>query len=185
MTILDTAREISLPGIVIGQVHIDPSKLSTRMKSMVKKMLRQGYTEGGWASKSKQLAEKVAQGSGIRLVGRSTRGFTAPHRGTYSPEIAEKVVALLDADEALCLMDNPDGTERYRDYSKRGYEGSRLRIRKDVTPFGRWVSMHNPELAAQCCELFASTRTPAMLEAVEKMCDRIDNNELIETTINV
>jgi len=185
MSAFDTARELRMPGVVIERVVIDFGIVGTRMKNMVKKMLRQGYTEGGWSSQSKQLAQKLAEQYELMLVERSSRGFTVPLRSTYSAEVAEKVIELIDADEALILMDSPDHNNNYRAYIKGRYNGARARIRGDVTPYGRWVPMHNPELSAQCCALFELSRTPAIREAAEKVCDMLDRSERVEVTINV
>lgn len=182
MSAFDTARELRMPGIVIERAYLDPRQLSTRMKNAIKKMLRRGYTEGGWGSKSKQVAQKLAESHGLMLVGRNGRGFSVPNRSTYTDEAAAKVLALIDADEALYYM-TTDSNENHRNYMKARYNGAREIVRANHAGYGRWVSMDSAELSAQCCEIFASMRTPQMIEKIEAMCDRIDAGEPIDIVV--
>lgn len=187
MSSFDTARDFRLPGVVVERVYIDPEQLSTRMRNMVKKMLRQGYTEGGWTSKSKQLARKIAEAQDLMLVSRSLHGFVAPNRNLYSDEVATKVVELLDADRALFFMEMgaAGGNDNYRRSIEARYEGSRHKVLNDTPLYSRWVNVSNTDLCDQCCEAFASMRTPQLVEAAEKACGMIDRGEPIPITISM
>jgi hypothetical protein len=59
-TLFEEARKLHLPGIVV-RAHIDPSRISPRIKSMAQKMLRAGVLTGGWQSQAKRLAVAVIE----------------------------------------------------------------------------------------------------------------------------
>ena len=178
----DEPEGASVATACAATVWVVSNGLSTRMKNMIKKMLRQGYTDGNWGSKSKQVAQKLAESHGLMLVERATRGFSVPDRKTYTDEAAAKVLALIDADEALYYMAT-SSNEHHRNYMKARYNGAREIVRANHAGYGRWVSMDSAELSAQCCEVFASMRTPQMIEKAEAMCDRIDAGEPIDIVV--
>lgn len=184
MSAFDTARDLRLPGVVLTRAFVDPARMSTRMKNLVKKMIRQGHTEGGWNSKAKQLAQKLAECYGLVVVSRNLHGFSVPDRRLYSDEIATRVVELIDADRALYLMDMGDCNPVYRASVEDRYTGARAKV-LEQTPeyYGRWVSIQSAQLCAQCCDLFATSRSPEVIEAAEKMCERIDNGDHIDISI--
>ena len=186
MSAFDTARDLRLPGLVIGQAHIDPSHLGVRMKKMVMTMIRKGVYEGGWSSKSRQLAHKLVEGTDIRMVAAHSRGFYAPKRHTYSDEVAEQVCKLIDADEAIELMSDAQGRAP-KGYQESIMERAREKHReaRDVIwgnvsgVHSRWCWVYSSEISKQITEIFASTRQPAEMEAAERLCDKLNNNELI------
>lgn len=185
MSSFDTARDVRLPGVVIESAYIDTSRLSTRMKNMVKHTLRIGYTEGGWNSKSRQLAKKIADARGLSMVDRSPYGFLPPPRKLYSDDVAAQVRELLDADKALYLVEMADYSESYKHTIRDRYAlaDAELRIHTGLEP--RWISVRNPDLCAQMCSVFAAQRTPYLIEQAEKTCDMIDRGEPIAITISM
>ena len=192
MSSFDTARDVRIPGLVLGEVFIDPKLLSVRMKNMVKEMLRSGRLKGGWSSKSKQLAKKLVEGTDIMVVDASSRGVRIPDRHTYSDAIAEEVCALIDADEALELMDdnhrhrNQTHLEGITARTREQHNTSRYVVHNKASNHGhRWCYMFSAELAQQICTLFAATRSPAQIEAAEKLCDMLDNNTPIPVTLSM
>lgn len=191
MSAFDTARDIRLPGVVVESVYFDPKLLSTRMKNAVKKMLREGKAAASWSSKSKALALKLAEACDLRVVGVTHWGFHAPPRNTYGTDQVEEIMRLIDADEAMELMQD---AQQYGTGDQRSaYVQKRTRERHDrnrdvirnYTEY-RWIAPSaNREFMHQMIGIFASTRTAAELEKVEKVCDKIDNGERIAITISM
>lgn len=190
MSAFDTARDVRLPGIVIDRVYIDPKQLTTRMKNAVKKMLREGKAHGGWGSKSKALAMKLSKCHDLSLVHSTGWGFYAPQRQTYDDEQVKQILHLIDADEAIELMQDA------RDYGgndqRTQYVQARTRERharnRDIiqgnTSF-RWMAPSgNKEFMYQIIDIFANGRSAALREKAEKMCGMIDNNEPIPITLS-
>lgn len=188
MSSFDTARDLRLPGIKIERVYIDPSKLTTRMKNSVKAMIRSGVLKGGWNSKAKQLAQKLAEGSDVLVLSTSGRGFYAPDRHTYSDAVAEEICGLVDADEALELMEDTRAHQGspYMDAvtrrTRERHEETRRVVR--LRTYGRWCWMYSDELTAQVAQVFATTRSPKQIKAAEKLCDTLDRNEPIPITLS-
>ena len=190
MSSFTTARDIRLPGVVIGEVYIDPKQLSSRMKNMIKTMLRSGILKGGWFSQSKQLAKKIAEGTDVLLVSVNSRGLHIPALGTYGNAAADEVCALLDADEALELMNDSqtysaDTLERVSERTREQHNMARALVRGAHTYPHAWASMFSPELTQQVAEVFVSARTPAQIEAAEKLCDMIDDGTPIPITLSM
>lgn len=189
MSSFDTARDLRIPGIVIGAVFIDPKQLSTRMKNLTKAMLRSGVLEGGWSSKSKQLAKKIAEGTNVMLVDVNSRGLRIPERHTYDDATADEVCALFDADEALELMDdnnvhrNQSHLKSITDRTRERHDGARAVVRGPHV--NRWRYVFSAELAQQIGAVFTSARSPAQIEAAEKLCDMLDDNTPIPITLSM
>jgi hypothetical protein len=188
MSAFDTARDIRLPGVVIERVYIDPKLLTTRMKNAVKKMLREGRAHGSWSSKSKALAMKLAECNDVMVVGSTGWGFSAPPRHTYGDDTIAEVLALIDADEALELIDDAQHypaphlhnvQKRTRDKHERNREIIRI-----ATPH-RWMGRgHSKEIMFQMIDVFTKTRSQHLIERAEKVCAMLDNNEPIEISIS-
>ena len=192
MSAFDTARDLRIPGVVISQVHIDTGQLSVRMKNMVKDMLRKGIVSGGWSSKARQVAEKLAEGRGIRLVVAREHGFFAPHRALYDPDVAERVCELISADEMLELA-NDQNLAHTRDYTNKimhrtreRHDASRATVRNHTpATHSRWCHMYSSELSQEVAKVFAENRSDQELAAAEELCGCIDRSELIAVPITL
>lgn len=184
MSAFDTARDLRLPGVMLERAWLDTHQLSSRMKNMVKKALRDGYTEGGWNSKARQLAKKIAEAQNLMLVDRSPHGFYCPLRNMYSDEALQQVIELLEADRAIYLTNAAHYSAGYKDSIIVRYNTAIDSIRDGRHFSGRWISVYSTELCAQICAVFASQRSKDMMEAVETTCDMIDNGEAITITLS-
>lgn len=191
MSAFDTARDMRMPGVVLGKVYIDPKLLTTRMKNAVKKMLREGMTHGGWGSKSKQIAKKLSECYDLRIISSSEWGFTVPPRHTYDETHIAKVIELIDADEALEVMDDAQANRdaRYVEQiiarTRERHEDNRNIVR-GVGGGSRWMRPgFSKEIKQQIVGVFTSTRTPELIAKAQRVIDMIDNNEPIEITIDM
>lgn len=188
MSAFDTARDIRLPGVVIERVYVDPKLLTTRMKNAVKKMLREGHAHGSWGSKSKALTVKLAECNDLMVVGSVGWGFNVPPRHTYGDDTVAEVLALIDADEALELIDDgnsysPEHVATAKDRTRKRHARHR-EIIQTGTPY-RWMGRgHSKEIMFQMIDVFTKARSAAQIEAAEKLCDRIDAGDPIEVSIS-
>lgn len=189
MSSFDTARDIRLPGVVIERVYIDPKQLTTRMKNTVKKSLREGHASGGWQSKSKQLVQKIADATGVRLVTSTGYGFIAPPRHTYGDKEIEELLRISEADEAVELMDDAQThisrhLEHVQKHTRTKHERNREIIRGHT--MHRWIAPgSNKDFMKQMIEVFVNSRTPQLVERAEQVCAMLDNNEPIPITLSM
>jgi len=186
MSAFDTARDLRIPGVIVERVYIDPTAIGTRMKNMVKKMLRQGYTEGGWNSKSKRLALKLSECYHLQTISRSSYGLLIPERRSYSADVEKTILHFIDAAEAVELMNikpNSHNPSREVEYIKQRMDYARDVIAGKGGFRHRWVTIYNDALVDQICAEFARTRSPGALEAVEDICSKLDDGKPIDITI--
>jgi hypothetical protein len=189
MSAFETARDIRMPGVVLDRVYIDPSLLTPRMKNAVKKMLREGYAKGGWSSKARQLAVKIAAARDLHVVDSNLWGFCVPPFNTYGPKQVKEALELIDAAQLIELMED---ASRFTEPSYVTTQQNRTRSRYDNYKFivthncdRRWIGRcSNKELTQQIADVFISCRTPALIERAEKVCDMLDNNEHIQIRIS-
>lgn len=186
MSSFDTARDLRLPGVRLERAYIDPTAIGTRMRNMPKKMLRQGYTEGGWSSKSKQLAAKISDCYDLRVIDRNSYGFRVPERASYSDADAKVMLELIDAAEAIELMNvKPHSmSEREKEYIKDRMDTARTVIAGRGYVRHRWVTIYNGSLVDQICATLAKTRSHTVLEATEDICKKLDDGLAIDITLS-
>lgn len=180
MSAFDTARDLRLPGIVLESVYIDPTQLTTRMKNAVKGYLKAGYAEGGWSSKSKQLAQKLASTAGVTLISANGNGLYIPRHLKLTNEVTAEVMELVDAHETLSLIsirrdydDNPKYIERAEEYCRNRHKEMRDSV-KGKNP-SRWLTVDNEDIRAQMGMAFMKCRNAEELEMVETICSMINN----------
>lgn len=189
MSAFETARDLRMPGVVLDRVYIDPSMITPRMKNAVKKMLREGYAKGGWSSKARQLAIKIAEARHLHVVEASLYGVRVPPFSTYGPAQVKEALELLDAAQVVELLDD---ASRFTQPEYVAHAQSRTRVRYDNYRFiithdysNRWVGRcANDEVMRQLAAVFINCRTPALIERAEKVCDMLDNNEHIQIHIS-
>lgn len=85
---------------VTSSAFIDPAKMSKRIKTSVKKMLREGCCVGGGNAEAKMIAQRIMETHDIphvRSNGRSTFHIVAKH--LLIPTIRNRVEELVTADD--------------------------------------------------------------------------------------
>lgn len=85
---------------VTSSAFIDPAKMSKRIKTSVKKMLREGCCVGGENAEAKMLAQRIMETYDIphvRYNGRSTLHIVAKHM--LIAKVRDKLEELINADD--------------------------------------------------------------------------------------
>ena len=190
MSAFDTARDLRMPGVVIDRVYIDPKLLSTRMRTAIKTMLRAGHAPGSWSSKSKSLAVKLAERFDLLLIrSHSHGGWCVPGRHRYSDSTAKRVEQVIDASETVGLIaarqqHSGDYLELYLKRIRELHAEAR-RLVHSGHPTYRWATMTSVGFVEQAAQIFAEGRSAAEREAVEKVCDMLDNGTHIEIKVAI
>jgi hypothetical protein len=117
MTIYDTARDLKLPGAVVS-AHIDPTKVSPRIKKMVQTMLRKGKLKGGWSSQSLMLARKLLDGKNIPVL----QGWNSYYRAEpFNAETLAFFDEMFEADASLEKIRMSDSQRESKWYIERDF----------------------------------------------------------------
>ena len=188
MSVFETARALHLPGVCVEKVYIDPTQLTPRMKNMVQRMLRNGYTVGGRSSQSKRLAVKLAETFKIPLLELyRTSGITLPEKRAYAEHDVDRLVELIDTSEMLGLLDAQErwGGGAYvnerKEMVRQDHDEMRARVRGDDNK--RWLQLANEDIATQAMAVLVRARGPKALDEVERVCDMLDRGEAIPITL--
>jgi hypothetical protein len=105
----ERGRLTGMPGTVTT-VALYPQRLSVRMRNSIIRMIENRSIEGGWSSKSRQIAESLCKqyglqvginnGNGVRIIG-------------MSAEAAPLLLETVQADWAAWLLDVPSYRQGY------------------------------------------------------------------------
>jgi len=185
MTIYETARDLKLPGAVVS-AHIDPTKVSPRIKKMVQTMLRKGQLKGGWSSQSLMLARKLMEGKNIPVL----QGWDSYYRA--EPFNAETIAFFDEMFEANALLEKMEMSEAQREskwFIERVEENlqdhKRLVRRVTTEAMALHLRMDSLDLRTQVTEKLLSLRMPEDVAALNAIADRLDDPTPIPLTIRI
>lgn len=185
MTIYDTARDLKLPGAVV-HAHIDPLRVSPRIKKMVQTMLRKGVLKGGWSSQSLMLARKLLDGKNIPVL----HGWNSTYRA--KPFNAEQLSFFDEMFEANATLEKIKLTPAQKEskwYTERVEENLRDNKRLVRIVNTELRSFHlrfdSPDIREQVYERLLELRMPEDVAALNALADRLDDPTPIPFNINI
>ena len=170
----DMVRKIRhLPGLKLTAT-IYPQFVSKRIKNAAQKMLRTGILQGGYASKSRMLAEQLLSDAGIHAAANNTKwGVRIFAVGQLTNDDREQIVEFMNAARMIELaeMTRQNGSYIHDRYTSlvnqfKSHAGGQFSF-----------NMYQPALQAQITELVAARRTPEQVKAHEALADRLDSTE--------
>lgn len=185
MSIYDTARQLKIPGVVV-QAHIDPTKVSPRIKKMVQTMIRKGELKGGWGSKSLLLAKHLLDGKNLPMLAVWNGRYRAKR---FNAEQIARLDELFEADIALEKMKMTDSQRESEWYGRRIDEALRdnkLMVRRvDTTMMAFYARVDTPEIREQVHALLLEWRLPEDVAALNAVADRLDDPTPIPVVLNI
>ncbi len=96
---------------------LHPDRLSPRIKNAVIKMLQNAHITGGWQSKSRQVAEQLAETFQLSVLQTRWNGLTLYAQPTA--EVRDQLIEFVKADISLFLLEHPDYHRSYYTNSAR------------------------------------------------------------------
>jgi hypothetical protein len=185
MTIYETARDLKLPGAVVS-AHIDPTKVSPRIKKMVQTMLRKGQLKGGWDSKSIMLARKLLEGKNIPVL----HGWNSFYRAEpFNAETLAFFDEMFEANASLEKMGMSAAQRESKWYIERVEENlqdhKRLVRRVTTEAIALHLHMESNDLREQVNEKLLSLRMPEDVAALHAVADRLDDPTPIPLNIRI
>jgi hypothetical protein len=184
MSIYDIARQLKLSGVVV-QAHIDPTRITPRIKKMTQAMLRKGVLKGGWNSKSLQLAQTLMRDSNLPVLHHWNAVFRTRQ---LSPSELAQFDEWFEADVMIekLKIANPQEKQWAINRLNENVEENKAAIRKLSSNMGTfYLRFDNPEYRAQASELLLSLRLPEDVAALNALADRLDDPTPIPLTINI
>jgi len=119
-------------------VTLHPQRLGTKMRNSAIRMLETRVLEGGWSSKSRKIAEALAENHGLQV---STNNWNGIHISGITEEAAPIVKGLAQADWTAWVLENPH-------YNRDGYYRDRFdEAIKDIEQLNPkfFITMHDKE----------------------------------------
>lgn len=170
----DMVRKIRhLSGLKLTAI-IEPQHISKRVKNAAQKMLRTGVLVGGYASKSRMLAEQLLSTAGVQASATNTKwGVRIFDLGQLTKADREQIVEFLNAARMIEIASEPRSNPTY----------IHDRYTSLVNQFKRQTSGHfafniyQPALQVQITELVAARRTPEQVKAHEALAAKLDSTE--------
>lgn len=173
----DMVRKIRhLPGLKLTAI-IEPQHITKRVKNAAQRMLRTGVLQGGYASKSRMLAEQLLSGTGLQASATNTKwGVRIFDVSCLTKTDREQIVEFINVARMIELASEPRNNSTY----------VHDRYTRLVNQFKRQVvgqfafNIYQPALQAQITERVASCRTPEQVAAHEGLAAKLDSTEPIE-----
>jgi len=166
----ERGRITGMPGTQTT-VTLYPQTLGVRMRNSIIRMLESRTIEGGWASKSRQIAQALSEKyglqcglnnwNGIRILGMSDR---------TAPRIREVVVA----DWTAWLLENPT----YRNGYYSGLHEVALQY-IDSLDQNFYVTMHDKVSIRKVVEILTEDTAPELKEKSKQVADLLRGTEPI------
>jgi hypothetical protein len=175
MSIYDTARDLKLPGAVVS-AHIDPTKITPRIKKMVQTMLRNGKLKGGWSSQSFMLARKLLESKNLPVLqGWNSRFRCRPLTDADLAQFDE----WFEADVALEKMkmnasqrDSVWYLKRFDANLAENKRAIRNLTHRNLIPF--YVRIDNDPIKVQVHDKLLELRLPKDIAALNEVADLLD-----------
>jgi hypothetical protein len=153
-------------------VKLYPQRLGVRMRNSIIRMLESRLIEGGWSSKSRQIAHSLAvkyglqastnHWNGLRIIG-ITEGA--------APLVAE--VAL--ADWTAWILESP---EIRSGYYRTQHDNAMVSIKNLNNDF--WVSLHDKQSVCKVRDILVEHNSQEMRNKAKQVADMLRGTEPIE-----
>ena len=153
-------------------VTLHPQRLGVRMRNKIIRMMEARAIEGGWSSKSRQIAQALAakhhlqcsvnNWNGVRVIGLSEAA---------APSVAE----IVHADWTAWLLENPE-------YNKGYYSGQHTQAMQSISSLDSnfYITMHDKESIRKVIEILAEHTTQELKDKAKQVADMLRGTEPIE-----
>lgn len=167
----ERGRITGMPGTETT-VTLYPQRLSARMRNSIIRMIETRSIEGGWSSKSRPLAEKLAEKFNLQCSAFNN------HRGLrvvgITEESAPQVAEIVHADWTAWLLENPE----YRSgYYRSSHEQTMRSIENLDSNF--YCNLQDKESYRKVVEILAAHTTQEMKDKSKRVADLLRGTEPI------
>lgn len=185
MSVYDIARQLKIAGVVV-QAHIDPTKVSPRIKKLTQDMLLKGQLKGGWSSKSLQLARQLLRGHNLPVL----NGWDSMFRcHKLSDEDLAQFDEWFEADAALEKMKH-SGEDTSTWYIRRTMDN--LRQNKEMVRSLRpdrliqfYLRIDTPAIREEINAKLLTLRMPEDVAMLNDLADMLDDTKPIPMPMEI
>ena len=182
-TVYDTARDLKTAGVEVT-AHINPAKLTVRMRNSIKRMLTTGIVKGSYYSHASRITDLISKDHKLSYV-RQQYGYIyfRIHRAFDDSE-RELITEFINADTMLSKANRE--ISRYNDWVDR-YQKENLKALEMTYDLGfsNSFKIENIELRKQVQEVVSKIKSPEEIELRKQLCDKFDSSELIPIEIAI
>lgn len=166
----ERGRITGMPGTKVS-VTLYPQKLGVRMRNSVIRMLENRTLEGGWSSKSRQIALAVAEKHGIQCSNNHWNGMRVLG---LSAEAAPHIREVVHAEWTAFLLERPE----YRNgYYKDSYDKAMECL--DACDQNFYMTMHDKNSIRKVVEILTEHTTQEMKDKSKQVADMLRGTEPI------
>lgn len=172
MTCTERGRATGLPGTV-STVTLYPQRLGVRMRNNIIRMIECRIIQGGWSSKSRQIAEKLAEKYGLQVaLNNSYRGVRVVGLSEQAAPLIQEVV---HADWTAFILENPE-------YRKGYYYSQYQRCISDIESCDSnfYITLHENYSIRKVCEILAEHTTQELKDKSKQIADLLRGTEPIQ-----
>jgi uncharacterized protein YqgQ len=183
-TIYDVARDLKTAGVEVS-AHINPAKLTVRMRNNIKRMLTTGIMKGSYYSHAARIAKIITKDHTLSHV-RQQYGYTyfKIHRA-FNAQERELITDLINTDKMLTRVADSDNSYR-KEWAENYYKESMNTLKLNLNlEFAVSFRINNEDLRKQVQELISKIKTPEEIELRKQLCAKFDSNELIPIEIAI
>lgn len=182
-TVYDTARDLKTVGVEVT-AHINPAKLTVRMRNSIKRILTTGLMKGSYYSHAARIANLISKDHKLSYV-QQQYGYAhfRIHRA-FNDQERELLAEFINADTMLAKASRE--SSHYSEWIDRHHKEN-LRNLEMAYDLGcsNTFKIDNSELRKQVVEVVSKIKSPEEIELRKQLCAKFDNNELIPIDIAI
>ena len=166
----ERGRITGMPGTETT-VTLYPQRLGVRMRNSIIRMLENRIIEGGWASKSRQIAQALSEKYGLQCGVNNRNGIRVLG---LSAEAAPRIREVVHADWTAWLLENPE-------YNKGYFKGLHDKAMEyiDACDQNFYMTMHDKVSIRKVVEILAEDTAQELKEKSKRVADMLRGTEPI------
>ena len=152
-------------------VRLYPQRLGVRMRNNIIRMLENRVLEGGWSSKSRQIAQALAIDNGLQIGSNNWNGLRVLGLSTTAAPLIKEVV---HADWTAWLLENPSyRSGYYKDQHNKAMESI------DAVDQNFYITMHDKESIRKVVEILLDHTSQELRDKAKQVANLLRGTEPI------
>jgi sulfur relay (sulfurtransferase) DsrC/TusE family protein len=152
-------------------VKLYPQRLGARMRNNIIRQLESRALTGGWASKSRQIAQALAVKNGLQLSANSWNGIRVLG---LTPQAAPLIKEVVQADWTAWILEQPGfRSGYYRDQHDKAMESI------DAVDQNFYITMHDKESIRKVVEILAEHTSQELKDKAKQVANLLRGTEPI------
>jgi hypothetical protein len=153
-------------------VKLYPQRLGVRMRNNIIRMLENRVLEGGWSSKSRQIAQALAVKNGLQIGSNNWNGIRVLG---LTPQAAPLIREIVHADWTAWMLEQPTyRTGYYRDQ----FDKAMVAIAAHDQNF--YITMHDKESIRKVIAILAEHNSQELKDKAKQVANLLRGTEPIE-----